>query len=58
MRLLLHPPFLLRLGARVDLLLSHQLFPLRSHPGSLCISVALHDLLLAQLFCQLSFSLL
>ena len=58
MRLLLHPPFLLRLGARVDLLLSHQLFSLRSHPGSLCISMALHDLLLAQLLCQLSFSLL
>ena len=51
MRLLLHPPFLLHLGTRADLFLSHQLFPLRSHPGSLCVSMALHGLLLAQLFC-------
>ena len=58
LRLILHPAFLLFLGARVNLLLSHQLLALRPHPRRLCVRVALYHLLLPQLFRKLSFCLL
>jgi hypothetical protein len=58
LRLVLHPAFLLFLGARVNLLLSHQLLVLRPHPRRLCVRMALYGLLLTQLFRELSFCLL